>query len=45
VLAGIIIGLAWAAFCMAVLEATQLYARRRAPRLFAHEDPAPRDLA
>lgn len=45
VLAGIIIGLAWAAFCMAVLEATQLYARRRAPRILEHEDPAPRDLA
>ena len=45
VLAGIIIGLAWAAFCMALLEAIQLYARRRAPRVLAHEEPAPRDLA
>lgn len=45
VLAGIIIGLAWAAFCMAVLEAIQLYARRRLPRILAHEEPVPRDLA
>ena len=45
VLAGIIIGLAWAAFCMAMLEAIQLYARWRAPRVLEHEDPAPRDLA
>ena len=45
VLAGIIIGLAWAAFCMAMLEAIQLYGRWRAPRVLAHEEPAPRDLA
>ena len=45
VLAGIIIGLAWAAFCMAILEAIQLYARSRAPRVLKHEAPAPRDLA
>lgn len=45
VLAGIIIGLAWAAFCMALLEAIQLYGRRRAPRVLEHEEPAPRDLA
>jgi undecaprenyl-diphosphatase len=31
VLAGVIIGLAWAGFCMATLEAIQVYARRRAP--------------
>jgi undecaprenyl-diphosphatase len=41
VLAGAIIGLAWAAFCMAVLEATQLYAKRNAPELLAVETPAP----
>ena len=29
VLAGVIIGLAWASFCMATLEAIQLYARRK----------------
>ncbi len=31
VLAGLIVGLAWSAFCMATLEAAQLYARRNAP--------------
>jgi undecaprenyl-diphosphatase len=40
VLAGVIIGLAWAAFCMAVLEAAQLYAKRNAPQLLADEKPA-----
>ena len=45
VLAGVIIGVAWAAFCMAVLEAIQLYGRRRAPRILTHEEPARRDLA
>jgi undecaprenyl-diphosphatase len=43
VLAGIVIGLAWAAFCMAMLEAIQLYARRRAPSVQAHEDPPARE--
>jgi undecaprenyl-diphosphatase len=33
VLAGLIVGLAWSAFCMATLEAAQLYARRNAPAL------------
>jgi undecaprenyl-diphosphatase len=41
VLAGIIIGLAWAGFCMATLEAIQLYARRNAPQLLSEEQPAP----
>ncbi|HEX7020757.1 MAG TPA: phosphatase PAP2 family protein [Gemmatimonadaceae bacterium] len=41
VIAGVTIGLAWAAFCMAVLEATQLYARRNAPELLLQEKPAP----
>ena len=39
VIAGIIIGLAWAGFCMATLEAIQLYARTRAPRVLKHEQP------
>jgi undecaprenyl-diphosphatase len=43
VIAGVIIGLAWAAFCMATLEAIQVYARRRAPKVLANEEPAPRD--
>jgi undecaprenyl-diphosphatase len=41
VLAGVIIGLSWAAFCMATLEAIQLYARRNAPQLLREERPAP----
>jgi undecaprenyl-diphosphatase len=40
VLAGVIIGLAWAGFCMAILEAAQLYAKRNAPQLLADEKPA-----
>ncbi|HEY8175772.1 MAG TPA: phosphatase PAP2 family protein [Gemmatimonadaceae bacterium] len=39
VIAGVIIGLAWAGFCMATLEAIQLYARNRAPRVLKHEHP------
>jgi undecaprenyl-diphosphatase len=40
ILAGFLIGLAWAGFCMAVLEAAQLYAKRNAPQLLADEHPA-----
>jgi undecaprenyl-diphosphatase len=40
VLAGVIVGLAWAGFCMAVLEAAQIYAKRNAPQLLAAEKPA-----
>jgi len=39
VLAGVVIGLAWAGFCMATLEAIQLYARKRAPKVLKHEHP------
>ncbi|NUO65755.1 MAG: phosphatase PAP2 family protein [Gemmatimonadaceae bacterium] len=39
-LAGMAIGFAWAAFCMATLEATQLIAARRAPQALANEQPA-----
>lgn len=42
VLAGIIIGLAWASFCMVTLEAIQLYARKREPAILEHEKPAPK---
>jgi undecaprenyl-diphosphatase len=45
VIAGVIIGLAWAGFCMATLEAIQLYARRRAPKVLKQEVPPPRDTA
>jgi undecaprenyl-diphosphatase len=41
VLAGVAIGLAWAAFCMATLEAAQLYARRNEPAMLDSEKPAP----
>jgi undecaprenyl-diphosphatase len=43
VLAGLTIGLAWAAFCMATLEALQLYAKRNAPQMLRDERPAPKD--
>jgi membrane-associated phospholipid phosphatase len=42
-IAGVIIGLAWAAFCMATLEAIRIYARRRAPKVLAHEEAPARD--
>jgi undecaprenyl-diphosphatase len=41
VIAGLIIGTAWAGFCMATLEAIQVYGKRRAPGLVVHEQPAP----
>jgi undecaprenyl-diphosphatase len=41
VLAGVIMGLAWAAFCMATLEAIQKFAERRAPQVQQDEAPAP----
>jgi undecaprenyl-diphosphatase len=41
VLAGAVIGLSWAAFCMATLEAIQKFSQRRAPELMKHEAPAP----
>ena len=40
VLAGTVVGLAWAGFCMATLEAVQLYARRGSTQVSADEaDP------
>ena len=44
VLGGVISGLAWAAFCMATLEAVQQIAMRRAPELLVDEQPAPKDI-
>ena len=38
---GIVIGLAWAGFCMATLEASLALARRRAPASVVEEAPAP----
>jgi undecaprenyl-diphosphatase len=39
VLAGFVLGLGWAGFCMAMLEAILLYARRSAPQALEHEQP------
>jgi undecaprenyl-diphosphatase len=44
VLGGIIVGLAWASFCMATLEASLVLARRRAPREVVEERRAPAEL-
>jgi undecaprenyl-diphosphatase len=43
VLGGIIVGLAWAGFCMATLEASLVLARRRAPAQVVDEKPAPKE--
>lgn len=39
VIAGVAIGLAWAAFCMATLEAIQKFGFRRDPRILTEEKP------
>ena len=41
VLGGFVIGFAWAGFCMASLEAIQIYARRNEPQELRHEEPPP----
>jgi len=41
VLAGAVIGLAWAAFCMATLELIQKFSTRSAPEIQKDEKPAP----
>jgi undecaprenyl-diphosphatase len=43
VAAGVVIGIAWAALCMAMLETTLLYGRRRSAKMRAAEAPSPRD--
>jgi undecaprenyl-diphosphatase len=43
VVAGVAIGLAWAGFCMATLEAIQKFGVRRDPRILTQEKPAPPD--
>lgn len=45
VIAGILVGLAWASFCMATLEASLLIARRRTPREVVEERRAPTEVA
>jgi undecaprenyl-diphosphatase len=42
VTAGVIIGLAWSAFCMATLEAIQRFAKRNAKQVLHDEAPAPK---
>jgi undecaprenyl-diphosphatase len=42
VIAGVVIGLAWAGFCMATLEAMQKFSQRRVPEVIEDEVPAPR---
>jgi undecaprenyl-diphosphatase len=42
VLAGVVIGLAWAAFCMATLEAVQRFSERQASGIMEDETPAPK---
>ena len=44
VIGGIVVGLAWAAFCMATLEASLALGRRRAPKAVAEEKPAPSEM-
>ena len=41
VVGGIVVGLAWAGFCMATLEASLVLGRRRAPGAVVGERPAP----
>jgi undecaprenyl-diphosphatase len=41
VIGGVIVGLAWASFCMATLEASIVVARRRQSAAVEHEAPAP----
>ncbi len=43
VAAGVLIGIAWAALCMAMLETTLLYGRHRSAKMRAAEAPTPRD--
>jgi undecaprenyl-diphosphatase len=45
VLGGIVVGLAWAAFCMATLEASLALGRRRASAETLQEAPAPNEIA
>jgi len=45
VVAGIIVGLAWSGFCLAVFEASLVLARRRAPQVASEEKVAPVETA
>ena len=41
VIAGTLMGLGWAGFCMATLEGIQVFGRRYRPAILEHEEPAP----
>lgn len=41
VVAGVTVGLAWSAFCMATLEAIQVFGKRFRPKILDHEEPPP----
>ncbi len=41
VLAGVMLGFAWSAFCMATLEGIQVFGKRYRPAILEHEEPAP----
>jgi undecaprenyl-diphosphatase len=41
VVAGVMVGLAWSAFCMATLEGIQVFNKRFRPGILKHEEPAP----
>jgi membrane-associated phospholipid phosphatase len=45
VTAGVIIGVSWAAFCMATLEAIQRLGKRNVKQVQKHEAPAPKEVA
>ena len=45
VIGGIVLGIAWSGFCMAVLEASIVLGRRRAPQAVVDERPAPVETA
>jgi undecaprenyl-diphosphatase len=44
IVAGVIIGFAWAGFCMATLEAVQRIEMRNAPPVVAHAEPTPGEI-
>ena len=42
-IAGVVMGVAWSAFCMATLEAMRVFGRRFRPAILEHEQPPPDD--
>jgi hypothetical protein len=44
-MAGVVLGLAWAAFCMATLEAIQRFGRRNSKEVQRAEAPAPQQTS